>query len=142
MVYWGAHSDRTAERRWHAAGGLLVATAGLLVLALVGKTSPILSIIGLTLVTSGILSWGVTFWSLPTEFLSGTAAAAGIAWISSVGNLGGHFGPDLIGRIRQASGGSSEAAFFTLAAVAVLSARQRTAVFRDRCEVCSLAWLA
>ena len=122
MVYWGAHSDRTAERRWHAAGGLLVATAGLLVLALIGKTSPILSIIGLTLVTSGILSWGVTFWSLPTEFLSGTAAAAGIAWISSVGNLGGHFGPDLIGRIRQASGGSSEAAFFTLAAVAVLGA--------------------
>jgi len=51
-------------------------------------------------VTVGILSWVATFWSLPTAFLSGTAAAAGIAWINSVGNLGGHFGPDLIGRIR------------------------------------------
>ncbi len=120
MVYWGAHSDRTGERRWHAAGGLLMATAGLLVLAVIGRTSPILSIIGLTLVTSGILSWVATFWSLPTAFLSGTAAAAGIAWINSVGNLGGHFGPDLIGRIRTASGGSSEAAFFALAAVAVV----------------------
>ena len=64
----------------------------------------------------------VTFWSLPTAFLSGTAAAAGIAWINSVGNLGGHFGPDLIGRIRTATGGASEAAFYTLAAVALLGA--------------------
>jgi len=122
MVYWGAHSDRTGERRWHAAGGLLVATGGLLLLAVIGKTTPILSIIALTLVTSGILSWVATFWSLPTAFLSGTAAAAGIAWINSVGNLGGHFGPDLIGRIRTATGGSSEAAFFTLAGVAILGA--------------------
>ena len=82
--------------------------------------SPIPSIIALTLVTVGILSWVATFWSLPTAFLSGTAAAAGIAWINSVGNLGGHFGPDLIGRIRMATGGHSEAAFFSLVAVALL----------------------
>ena len=121
MVVWGAHSDRTGERRWHAAGGLMVGIAGLLGLALVGH-SPIPSIIALSLVTVGILSWVATFWSLPTAFLSGTAAAAGIAWINSVGNLGGHFGPDLIGRIRTATGGASEAAFYTLAAVALLGA--------------------
>jgi len=57
---------------------------------------------------------------LPTAFLSGTAAAAGIAWINSVGNLGGHFGPDMIGRIRMATGGASEAAFYTLAVVAAI----------------------
>ena len=119
MVVWGAHSDRTGERRWHAAGGLLVGIVGLIGLALVGH-DPITSIIALSLVTVGILSWVATFWSLPTAFLSGTAAAAGIAWINSVGNLGGHFGPDLIGRIRTATGGASEAAFYSLAAVALL----------------------
>jgi MFS family permease len=119
MVVWGAHSDRTGERRWHAAGGLLVGIVGLIGLALVGH-DPITSIIALSLVTVGILCWVATFWSLPTAFLSGTAAAAGIAWINSVGNLGGHFGPDLIGRIRTATGGASEAAFYTLAAVALL----------------------
>jgi len=119
MVLWASHSDRTGERRWHAAGGLIVGIVGLIGLALVGH-DPITSIIALSFVTVGILSWVATFWSLPTSFLSGTAAAAGIAWINSVGNLGGHFGPDLIGRIRTATGGASEAAFFTLAAVAAV----------------------
>ena len=119
MVYWGSHSDRTGERRWHAAAGLLVAICGLIMLALVGHAA-VASIIALTLVTVGLLCWVATFWSLPTAFLSGTAAAAGIAWINSVGNLGGHFGPDLIGRIRAATGGASEAAFWALAAVALL----------------------
>jgi len=116
MVLNGMHSDKTGERRWHCAGGLIVAMIGLLALALVGH-APVPSIIALTLVTSGILSWVATFWSLPTAFLSGTAAAAGIAWINSVGNLGGHFGPDMIGRIRTATN-STEAAFYALAAMA------------------------
>jgi D-galactonate transporter len=120
MVLVGSHSDRTGERRWHVAGSMLVAAVGMLMLALVGK-DPILGMLGLTLITSGILSYVATFWSLPTAFLSGTAAAAGIAWINSVGNLGGHFGPDMIGRIRQATN-STEAAFFALAGMAVLGA--------------------
>jgi sugar phosphate permease len=121
MVIWGAHSDKTKERRWHAAGGLLLAIAGLLGLAMVGH-APVPSIIALSVVTVGLLAWVATFWSLPTAFLSGTAAAAGIAWINSVGNLGGHFGPDMIGRIRAATGGHNEAAFYALAAVALLGA--------------------
>jgi nitrate/nitrite transporter NarK len=92
----------------------------MLALTVVGK-SPILGIIALTLVTAGILSWVATFWTLPTAFLSGTAAAAGIAWINSVGNLGGHFGPDMIGRIRTATG-SSESAFLVLAALGFVGA--------------------
>lgn len=119
MVFWGSHSDRTGERRWHGALGLLLAIAGLLGLALFGHAA-IPSIIALTFVTVGLLSWIAIFWSLPTAFLSGTAAAAGIAWINSVGNLGGHFGPDLIGRIRTATGGASEAAFYVLAGIAFL----------------------
>jgi MFS family permease len=121
MIYWGSHSDRTGERRWHSAGGFLIELVGLLILAVAHK-SPIVSIFALTLVTIGWAAFVVTFWSLPTAFLSGTAAAAGIAWINSVGNLGGYFGPDMIGRIRTATGGAAEAAFFTLAAVALLGA--------------------
>jgi nitrate/nitrite transporter NarK len=113
MVIWGAHSDKTGERRWHVACSLLLAVSGLIGLAFVGH-APIPSMIALTLVASGTLSFVATFWSLPTAFLSGTAAAAGIAFVNSVGNLGGHFGPDLIGRIRTMSGGASESAFLAL----------------------------
>lgn len=121
MIYWGAHSDRTKERRWHCASGFLVTMAGLLLLALMPHW-PIMSMFALTLVTIGWGAYVCTFWSLPTAFLTGTAAAAGIALINSVGNLGGYFGPDMIGRIRTATGGASEAAFFTLAAVALVGA--------------------
>ena len=120
MVLWSRHSDRTGERRWHCAGGLLLAMVGLITLALFGK-SPVISIVGLSFVTSGVLSCVVTFWSLPTAFLSGSAAAAGIAWINSVGNLGGHFGPDLIGRIRTATG-AAESAFVALAIIGAIGA--------------------
>jgi nitrate/nitrite transporter NarK len=58
---------------------------------------------------------------LPTAFLRQTAAAAGIAWINAVGNLGGHFGPDIVGRIRTAAG-SANYAFLFLAALAVAAA--------------------
>jgi MFS family permease len=121
MVYWGSHSDRTSERRWHSASGFLVKMIGLLILAVVPHW-PIASMFALTLITIGWGAYVVTFWSLPTAFLSGTAAAAGIALINSVGNLGGYFGPDMIGRIRTATGGATEAAFFVLAAVALLGA--------------------
>jgi len=121
MIYWGSHSDRTQERRWHCAAGMLCTMIGLLVLA-VAHNSPVVSIIALTLITVGWAGCVVTFWSLPTAFLSGTAAAAGIAWINSVGNLGGYFGPDLIGTIRTAAGGATGAAFFALAALALVGA--------------------
>ena len=121
MVWWGSHSDRTGERRWHCATGLLVMMVGLLLLGVAAK-SPILAIGALTLITIGWAGQVCTFWSLPTAFLSGTAAAAGIALINSVGNLGGYFGPDLIGTIRTAANGAAEAAFFTLAALALVGA--------------------
>ena len=121
MIWWGSHSDRTGERRWHCAIGLLVVMGGLLLLGIAPK-SPILAMAALTLITAGWAGCVCTFWSLPTAFLSGTAAAAGIAWINSVGNLGGYFGPDLIGSIRMAAHGAAEAAFFTLAGVALVGA--------------------
>jgi MFS family permease len=121
MIWWGSHSDRTGERRWHCASGLLLMMAGLLLLGLAHR-SPIASMVALTLITVGWAGQVCTFWSLPTAFLTGTAAAAGIAWINSVGNLGGYFGPDLIGTIRTAAHGAAEAAFFALAGIALVGA--------------------
>ncbi|WP_062791495.1 MFS transporter [Aquitalea pelogenes] len=121
MVYWGARSDRTGERRWHCATGFLLQLAGLVVLGLAAQ-APVLSMLGLTLITIGWAACMVTFWTLPTAFLAGTAAAAGIAWVNSLGNLGGTFGPMLIATIRDAANGRAETAFFGLAAVALAGA--------------------
>jgi MFS transporter, ACS family, tartrate transporter len=121
QVLWARNSDRTGERRWHPTIGLLAAMVGLLMLAFAGH-QPTISLVALSLVAAGTMCWVVTFWSLPTAFLSGSAAAAGIAWINSVGNLGGYFGPDMIGRIRAATGGDSTAAFLVLAGAALVGA--------------------
>ena len=120
MVLVGSHSDTTGERRWHVTGSLLVTALGLALLAVVGQAA-VPSIIALSLVTCGVLSAIATFWSVPTAFLRQSAAAAGIAWINSIGNLGGHFGPDLIGRVRVATG-SSASAFVVLAVITLSGA--------------------
>ena len=120
MVINGSHSDRTGERFWHVIVPMLLASAGLLAMALAGHAR-LPTMIALTMITSGLLSALAVFWSLPAAFLSGTAAAAGIAWINSLGNLGGFFGPDLIGRIRTATD-SNEMAFFALSGILLLCA--------------------
>ncbi len=120
MVVVGAHSDRTGERRWHTAGSLLATGIGLGALAAIGQ-APVPSVVALTVITCGVLACLASFWSLATGILGPTAAAAGIALINSVGNLGGHFGPDLIGRIRDATG-TSGSAFVTLAVLAAAGA--------------------
>jgi sugar phosphate permease len=120
MVVVGLHSDRTRERRWHVAGSLCAVAAGLAMLAYTGR-APLPSIVAMSIITCGVMSFLGTFWAVPTSFLRGSAAAAGIAWINSVGNLGGYLGPDLIGRVRTAAG-STSAAFLVLAAIAVLGA--------------------
>jgi nitrate/nitrite transporter NarK len=73
------------------------------------------------MITVGLLSAIAVFWSIPAAFLSGTAAAAGIAWINSLGNLGGFVGPELIGRMRTATD-STASAFIALAAILALGA--------------------
>lgn len=130
MVWAGSHSDRTGERRWHVAGALCATAAGLGVLSVVGHAI-VPSLFGLTLVASGVLAFFATFWALPTTFLQRSAAAAGIAWINSIGNLGGHFGPDLIGRVRAATGGTT-GAFLALGALAVLGAVVTVIVAAER----------
>src|SRR6202012_2425170 len=91
MVWWGRHSDQTGERPRHVAAAYSVAAAGLIATGLM--TDPVLTMVMLVVANMGQSSTGPTFWSLPTAMLSGTAAAAGIAMINAVGNLGGFFGP-------------------------------------------------
>lgn len=120
MVLWSRHSDRTGERRWHAVVCGLMVAVGMILLAFLGQNSSI-ALLALALVAGGAISWLTIYWSFPTSFLAGAAAAGGIAMINSISNLGGYFGPDLVGSIREATGGDSTAAFLTLAAMALLS---------------------
>jgi MFS family permease len=103
MVVNGRHSDRTGERCWHVAIPAIIGGAAFVVSGVPG-VSGVTGIIALTVAASGVLSSLSAFWSLPTGILSGTAAAVGIAWINSVGNLAGYVSPFMIGKIRDATG--------------------------------------
>lgn len=102
MVVNGHHSDKTDERRWHIALAGIIGSIAFAVSGFPG-ISGIFGLIALTVAISGVMSAISAFWALPTALLSGTAAAAGIAWINSVGNLSGYVAPYLIGKIRDAT---------------------------------------
>jgi ACS family tartrate transporter-like MFS transporter len=127
MVLVGRHSDRTGERKWHVAGSALVAALGL-VLAAAFRADPVLLVASLTICQMGQRSVQPTFWTLPPLFLGGTAAAAGIALINSIGNLGGQLGPWVMGALRDqtkshAGGLLLLAGFLVLQAALVVSLR-------------------
>jgi D-galactonate transporter len=102
MIVVARHSDRSGERRWHAALASFAGAAGLQYATLHGG-DPLLSLAALSVATAGILSTFPVFWSLPTAMLGGSAAAAGIAMINSVGNLAGFVSPYLVGAIKDAT---------------------------------------
>ena len=102
MIIWARHSDRTAERTWHVVIACLVAAVGLALAGLAGSVVTVVA--ALTLVNIGISSAKPPLWSMPTMFLSGSAAAAGIATINSIGNLGGFVGPTVIGWVKDTTG--------------------------------------
>jgi D-galactonate transporter len=106
MVLIGRHSDRTAERRWHVALPAM-AGAGAFAVSAIPGISPLFGLAALAVATIGIMGSTVCFWALPTAMLSGTAAAAGIAWINSIGNLAGYVSPFVVGKIRDETGSMS-----------------------------------
>jgi ACS family tartrate transporter-like MFS transporter len=102
MILNGAHSDRTGERRWHVAAPAIVASVAL---ALAGQSfSPILVVFFFTIAFAGVQAMSGPFWAIPSGLLSSASAAAGIALVNSVGNLGSGLGPYLIGWIRTTTG--------------------------------------
>jgi MFS transporter, ACS family, tartrate transporter len=101
MVIVGASSDRTGERFWHVALPSFIGAAGFAASAVVH--SPVPSMIALTVAAVGDMSTRGAFWTLPGRFLTGSALAAGIAFINTFGALGGFVGPTMVGYVRQAT---------------------------------------
>ena len=120
MVLVGRHSDRTHERRWHVAASAFAGALGF-VLSVTFR-NPLLALASLTLAFVGVKCMLGPFWALGTTFLSGTAAAGGIAWINSVGNLGGYVGPKLVGEFLDRTGSYVAALMLLGGALALLGA--------------------
>ena len=114
----GRSADARRERRWHLIVPALAGAVGLVVSALYPQNLPI-AIVFLSIAAAGILSCAPLFWSLPTAFLTGAAAAAGIAIINSVGNLSGFASPFLVGFLKDHTG-SNQSGMFVLAGMLVV----------------------
>jgi D-galactonate transporter len=118
MVLFGRHSDRHAERKWHAAVALIVATAGFAASALL--PAPIARLTAFAFASLGVFGALPVFWSLPSAFLDARTAAGGIAYINCLGSLSGLFAPWLIGVIRQQTG-SFEGGLLSIAVMSLIS---------------------
>jgi len=118
LLIWGWSSDRTGERRWHLIAASVIAGIGFVAAGVAGNSFWSLAAMSLALV--GLYGARPTFWPLPSMFLSGTAAAGGIALINSIGNLGGYVGPFIVGWIKDSTN-SFEMALYFLAACTLAS---------------------
>ncbi|KFC95193.1 MFS transporter [Leminorella grimontii] len=119
MILWARHSDKTKERTWHVVCACLLACAGF-VLTGSAQILPV-AIVALVMANIGISSCKPPLWSIPSLFLSGPAAAAGLAAINAIGNLGGFAGPTIIGWLKETTGDFS-AALYCVAGMLVISA--------------------
>ncbi len=131
MVWWSKRSDEKLERKNHAVIALAVAAIGLVLATL--TEDPVLKMLAFSFSAFGVFAILPVFWTLPTAFLSGPAAAAGIAVINSIGNLSGFAGPFAMGAIKDATGSFNGgllliAAFVTLALVIVMLLGHDTAL--------------
>lgn len=120
MNLFGRSADSKRERRWHLIIPALMGAVGFAVAASFADNT-VVSLVFLSLAAAGVLTCAPLFWSLPTAFLSGTAAAAGIAAINSVGNLAGFASPYLIGYLKDLTG-STAIGMYVLAGSLVVGA--------------------
>ncbi len=103
MVLVGVLSDRARERRWHTAMPAFVGAAAMVVAGYGVSTAVVVAGLGIGMACAeGMVG---PFWAMATSRMAGLSAAAGIAVINSLANLGGYFGPDIIGFFRKAGGG-------------------------------------
>jgi nitrate/nitrite transporter NarK len=127
ILVMGWSSDRTKERRWHTALSMMAASIGLF-MAVVLQDHLVLTVAMFCVVAVGIYGYLPGFWALPGSFLTGTAAAASIGLINSLGNLGGWAGPYIVGFLSKATGSYFGGVLYLsasalVAAVLVLSIR-------------------
>ncbi|MBL8352235.1 MAG: MFS transporter [Burkholderiaceae bacterium] len=118
MILNGFHSDRQQESRWHCGLAAAIGAASLLVVALMLKQSAAAVLLALTLAIVGTMSAIPVFWQMPNRFLSGTAAAGGVALINSIANLAGFGAPYMLGLIKTSTGSLSPG-LYVVAAVEV-----------------------
>ncbi len=122
MIPWARHSDRTGERVWHVAIPAIV--GGVSIPVALYMTDPYLAMVAVTLSTCSVMCALPVFWSLPSTFLTGLAAAGGIALINSIGNLSGFSGPYITGWLTGLTGDAKLALWvvgaLSLAAAAVV----------------------
>jgi MFS transporter, ACS family, tartrate transporter len=114
MLFSAWHSDKTGERRWHAALPILVVGVALAMSQWAGDHL-VLAMAAFSLATMALYAFPSPFWALPTVFLSGTAAAASIALINSIGNLGGFVGPSMIGFLTDRTGQYAAGIYYLVA---------------------------
>jgi len=127
MLLVGASSDRTGERRWHAASAMVLGGIGYVLVIMAGG-NPLLVVAAFCVVAAGVDGYFPGFWPLPTAFLTESAAAASIGLINSFGNLGGFVGPYILGYVRTTTnsfniGLACLAVSMALGAACVLSVR-------------------
>jgi MFS family permease len=111
MVFWSIRSDRKMERNWHAA--IPAACAGLALVSCALLHDPVAILAALTFGITGVFCYVAVFWAVPSSMLTGPAAAAGLALINAVANLGSFVGPYFIGWVKDYTGS------FTLGIVAL-----------------------
>jgi ACS family tartrate transporter-like MFS transporter len=104
MLFFSRSSDRTGERVWHLVTPLLIGGVGLILTGIAIGVSAPLTIVAFSIAAFGISGSLPVFWNLPTAFLGAAAAASGIAFINSVGNISGYAAPQFVGLLRDFSG--------------------------------------
>lgn len=119
MVLWSRHSDRTGERVWHVAAPTVLGAVTIPVALYLNSPFAVMAVVSLTAV--GVLCALPVFWYLPTTFLSGVAAAAGIAMINSIGNLSGFGAPYVTGWLTDLTG-NAKAGLWVVGAVMLAAA--------------------
>ncbi|MGF6917492.1 MFS transporter [Paraburkholderia sp. 40] len=117
MVLWAKHSDRTDERTWHVVIPCALACFGFVFAG--NATTALMIVLALVVVNVGISAAKAPLWAMPSMFLSGAGAAAGIAMINSIGNLGGFVGPFAIGWLKHVTGGYTAGLYVVGATLAV-----------------------
>jgi ACS family tartrate transporter-like MFS transporter len=105
MVFWSIHSDRAMERNWHAA--IPAACAGVALVSCALLQNPVAILVALTFGITGVFCYVSVFWAVPSAMLTGPAAAAGLALINAIANLGSFAGPYFVGWIKDHTGSFS-----------------------------------
>ncbi|MDX2033237.1 MAG: MFS transporter [Blastocatellia bacterium] len=118
MLWNAKHSDRTGERRWHTVWPLLLGAAAIALSILAGDNLALV-VVCYCLVGVGVHAYLPVFWTWPTAFMTSATAATAIGLINSVGNLGGYFGPQVVGQLNKQSGSYDPGMWFLAVCVMI-----------------------